>query len=139
MDAEAAACPHCEKVIDPRPRRSRKCPHCREPVVVRKGALLTASDAAALDQEKPAPQSEPSPPEPAPRLARFKAFRSALSTWDTLFAEAAEFVTEVGPERLITISHSADEGEGVVTVWYWEGPEWDGIGAAPAEPSPEDH
>jgi hypothetical protein len=121
MDAEPAVCPHCDKVIEPRPRRGRKCPHCGEPIVVRKGALL------APDQKPSAPLSE----EPPPRLARFKVFRSALDTWDTLFAEAAEFVTAIGPERLITISHSADEGEGLVTVWYWDGPEWDGIGEVP--------
>jgi hypothetical protein len=45
MDADAAACPYCAKVIEPRPRRKRKCPHCREPVVVRQGALLTTADA----------------------------------------------------------------------------------------------
>src|SRR5947207_2196945 len=82
----------------PLPRRGRKCPHCREPVVVRKAALLTPANAAALDQKKSAPPSD-APPEPAPRLAHFKVFRSALNTWDTLFAEAAEFVTEVGPDR----------------------------------------
>jgi hypothetical protein len=133
MDAEPATCPHCDQVIEPRPRRARKCPHCREPIVVRKGALVTPADATAPDQKKPAPPAQ----EPLPRLARFKVFRSGLSTWDTLFAEAAEFVSQVGPDRLITISHSADEGEGVVTVWYWEGPEWDGLGAAPVEPSAE--
>src|SRR5262249_52352075 len=100
--------------------------------------LLTAADAEALGGKGPAPQGEPPPPEPPPRLARVKTFRSALSTWDTLFAEAAEFVTQVGPDRLITISHSADEGEGVIAVWYWEGPEWDGMGAAPAESPPRD-
>ena len=37
-----------------------------------------------------------------------------------LFAEAAAFASEVGPKRLIGISHS--EGvyvRTVVTVWYW--------------------
>jgi hypothetical protein len=130
MDAEPAACPYCAKIIEPRPRRNRKCPHCREPVVLRRGALLRADDVQALDEKKSAPQEEPAAPEPAPRVARFKTFRSTLTPWESLFAEAAEFVSEVGPERLITVSHSADNGEGVVTVWYWEGPEWGGIGAA---------
>jgi hypothetical protein len=131
MDAETAACPYCEKVIEPRPRRNRKCPHCREPLVVRKGAILTTDAAKAVDQKK----EEPPPAESAPRFARFKMFRSSLTTWESLFAEAAEFAAQVGPERLISVSHSADNGEGVVAVWYWEGPEWDGLG----EPEGKDH
>jgi hypothetical protein len=135
MDAATAACPYCAKVIEPRPRRNRKCPHCREPVVLRQGALLTAADAKALDQEPaPAPQAEPAGDE-TPCFARFKMFRSALSTWDTLFAEAAEFASQMGPERLISVSHSSDNGEGIVTVWYWDGPQWGGLGA-PAEEEP---
>jgi len=130
MDANTAACPYCTKVIEPRPRRKRKCPHCREPVVVRQGALLTAADAQALDQKQAEPQQEPE----APRFARFRIFRSALTTWESLFVEAAEFATEMGPERLITVSHSSDNGEGVITVWYWDGPEWGGLGAPPEQP-----
>jgi hypothetical protein len=126
MDADTAACPHCAKVIEPRPRRNRKCPHCREPLVVRKGALLTPAASQTVDQKK----EEVPPAEETPRFARFKVFRSSLTTWEALFAEAAEFATWLGPERLITVSHSADNGEAVVAVWYWEGPEWDGLGAA---------
>jgi hypothetical protein len=131
MDAEPAACPHCAKVIEPRPRRNRKCPHCREPVVLRQGALLTAADARALDEGRAAADQPAA--DATPRVARFKMFRSGLTPWESLFAEAAEFVTEVGPDRLITVSHSADGGEGVVAVWYWEGPEWGGVGAPPDE------
>jgi hypothetical protein len=61
------------------------------------------------------------------RLAvRFKKFRGTMVSWDELFAEAAEFAATLGRERLITISHSADNSDGVVTVWYW---------AASAEPA----
>lgn len=125
MDADSATCPHCAKVIEPRPRRNRKCPHCREPLVVRQGALLTPAAAQTVEQKK----EEAPPAEETPRFARFQVFRSSLTTWEALFAEAAEFATRLGPERLITVSHSADNGEGVVAVWYWEGPEWDGLGA----------
>ncbi len=52
------------------------------------------------------------------RLA-YKYFRGTLSTWDQLFSEAAQFATEVGSDRVVGISHSADSGDGVVTVWYW--------------------
>jgi hypothetical protein len=33
-----------------------------------------------------------------------------------LFRESADFATEIGPDRVLSISHSSD---GVVTVWYW--------------------
>jgi hypothetical protein len=56
----------------------------------------------------------------------FKVFRSGTSTWQTLFAEAAAFATQISPERLINISHSEDDNDGVVTVWYWD-----------SEPEPE--
>lgn len=51
---------------------------------------------------------------------RFRVFRSILKSWESMFQEVADFATEVGPERLISISHSEDHGDGVVTVWYWE-------------------
>lgn len=44
-----------------------------------------------------------------------------LSSWDQLFQEAAEFASEIGPDRLINISHSADAGDGVIAIWYWSG------------------
>ena len=58
----------------------------------------------------------------------FKAFRSGWSSWEALFQEAANFASEVGRDRLISISHSEDQNEGVVAVWYWtgEGDEDDG-------------
>ena len=52
------------------------------------------------------------------RLA-YKYFRGTFASWDDLFGEAAQFATQVGPERVVSISHSADRGNGVVTVWYW--------------------
>lgn len=54
---------------------------------------------------------------------RFKKFRGTMASWDDLFSRAAEFATEVGRDRLVTISHSADHSDGVVTVWYWAGPD----------------
>ena len=50
---------------------------------------------------------------------RFKMFRGTMATWEQLFAEAAAFATTIGRERLITISHSEDQHDGVVAVWYW--------------------
>lgn len=50
----------------------------------------------------------------------YEVFRGTFQSWNQLFQEAAEFSSSIGPERLISISHSADRSEGVVTVWYWE-------------------
>jgi hypothetical protein len=52
----------------------------------------------------------------------FKTFRGTFKSWKQLFTEAAEFATGIGKDRLITISHSADHSEGVITVWYWGHP-----------------
>ena len=57
-----------------------------------------------------------------------KYFRSSFTSWESLFAEAAEFASTITPDRLISISHSADRGTGVVAVWYWD----EGDGADPA-------
>jgi formylmethanofuran dehydrogenase subunit A len=51
---------------------------------------------------------------------QFKSYRGTLSSWNTLFTQAAEFASTISREKLITISHSADHRDGVVTVWYWE-------------------
>ncbi len=48
----------------------------------------------------------------------FKMFRSTLSSWPTLFQEAADFANSLDEGQLISISHSADHSDGVVTVWY---------------------
>ena len=53
-------------------------------------------------------------------VVRFEMFRGTWSTWESLFAEAADFATGLGPERVISISHSEDQNDGAVTVWYWD-------------------
>jgi hypothetical protein len=47
----------------------------------------------------------------------FKIFRSAFTSWESLFEEAAAFCNRIGPDRVISISHSHDN-VGVVTVSY---------------------
>lgn len=42
-----------------------------------------------------------------------------MTSWEGLFKQVADFATVVGPQRLISISHSEDQNDGVVTVWYW--------------------
>ncbi len=48
----------------------------------------------------------------------FKMFRGRLVTWEELFSKAAEYASNLADERLISISHSAAGGDGVVVVWY---------------------
>ena len=48
-----------------------------------------------------------------------ESFRGTLITWNKLFEQAAEFASKIGREHLISISHSADNSAGLVTVWYW--------------------
>lgn len=49
--------------------------------------------------------------------ARFKIFPGVFKSWEDTCEKVATFVEVVGPERLITVSHTADPG---VVVWYWE-------------------
>ena len=44
-------CPHCNQLLNPPPKRSRKCPECRKPIVVRRGCLLTEAEAAEFDEQ----------------------------------------------------------------------------------------
>jgi hypothetical protein len=63
--------------------------------------------------------------------ATFKHFSSTSQSWTSMFTDAADFASEIGPDRLIGISHSHGGGNessglggsGVVTVWYWEQPQ----------------
>ncbi|MGD9617134.1 MAG: hypothetical protein AB7W06_17300 [Alphaproteobacteria bacterium] len=47
-----SACPHCHKAIDPPPKRSRKCPHCKAHFTVRRGVILTDAQAEAIEAEE---------------------------------------------------------------------------------------
>lgn len=53
---------------------------------------------------------------------RYRLFKSARKSWETLCDEAAAFATTVGKERLINVSVSQADtgGQGVIFVWYWE-------------------
>ena len=57
---------------------------------------------------------------PRKNAVRFEIFRGTLRTWPELFEQASAFATTLGPERLISISHSEDQQDGVIAVWYWE-------------------
>ena len=54
------------------------------------------------------------------REVRFEMFRGGVMTpWAELLAKAAAFAGSLPPDRLISISHSADQLDGIVVVWYW--------------------
>ena len=53
----------------------------------------------------------------------FRHFRATFKSWKDLFQDASDFATEIGRERLISISHSAEGGEGIIVVWYWGRPD----------------
>ena len=50
---------------------------------------------------------------------QFEVFRSSITSWNELFEEASLFATGIGEERVLTITTSADRGDGIVVVWYW--------------------
>ncbi len=62
----------------------------------------------------------------------YQKFKSSFLTWQGLFDQAAEFASQIAPDRLISISHSADNGVGVVAVWYWQE---EGIASGPIDES----
>lgn len=76
------------------------------------GAAATDSEYLEADEEIEQEASHTSKVE-------FRVFRGVLASWEQLFSDAAAFATEIGPLKLVNISHSEDENEGVVTVWYW--------------------
>lgn len=59
----------------------------------------------------------------------YRVFRGTWATWEELFRQAAAFANELGPERVVSISHSEDKDDGVVAVWYWT----HAAGAAPPD------
>ena len=98
---EIGRCPNCSTPIG-RDHPYAWCAQCGNPLpeALRPNARATASG------------------DTGPRVM-FRTFHSSFSSWNDLFAKAAEFATQVGRGRLINIVHSADHNEGVVTVWYW--------------------
>jgi hypothetical protein len=58
------------------------------------------------------------PVKPKPRLT-YRVFRGTWASWEELFNQASEFANQLGPEKVVSISHSEDKDDGVVAVWYW--------------------
>ncbi len=45
-------------------------------------------------------------------VAQYRIFRGTMTTWNTLFTDAAKFATSVGPERVISVAHSETRATG---------------------------
>ncbi len=94
------------------------CKQCGEKLDDRFDSCWRCSSAKAGRQAVGATAKAAAEPAPHWTLA-YRIFRGTLATWDDLFTRAAGFASEIGPERVVNISHSADHSDGVVTVWYW--------------------
>lgn len=54
-------------------------------------------------------------------FVKYRTFKGAFKSWETLLAEASAFASELDPDKLISISQSSALGDWtMVTVWYWK-------------------
>ena len=113
-------CTLCGERIDD---RTPSCWRCSTPRKKGTGKQSAQAVAATLPMPMPATRtaSGSAPPLPAPPWHMcYQVFRAgAFTTWETVFTQAADFATALGPERVISISHSEDQNRAVVTIWYW--------------------
>src|ERR1043166_1132622 len=96
-------CPKCGERIE---KQFDSCWRCSTP---------RRQPPAANPASAPAPAGDPT----VAWRVEYEMFRGTLASWDELFTQAANLATEIGSERMIGISHSEDENDGVVAVWYW--------------------
>ena len=80
------------------------------------GAALRDADGQVIPHD-PIPPRAPTPP-----VVKNRIFRGTFTTWQALLDKAGEFATRVGKDRLISLSHSEDDNDSVVVVWYWGDP-----------------
>jgi len=99
----------------------KRCPKCGE---VSDDNFYTCWKCSAELPELPSPSAAADQVLAVEKLtkprAAFHIIRGEFTTWNMLCQEAAEFVTDVGPQRLISVSHSEDRNDGVIIIWYWE-------------------
>jgi hypothetical protein len=107
------------------------CPKCGEKLEEQFGSCWRCSSLRPAEPAQEPASSGPGGDQPPGWKLSYRFFRGTLATWDDLFTKAAYFATEVGPERVLNISHSVDDADGVVTVWYWE-PKEDAADATPS-------
>ena len=51
---------------------------------------------------------------------KFRKFTAYIKSWETVFQEAADFASSVGREQVVSVSHSEDHNEAIITVWFWD-------------------
>jgi hypothetical protein len=91
------------------------CPKCQERIEDQFDSCWKCATPKATLPPR-AGEGEDAPPK---RRLAYRMFRGTWATLEELFDQAAEFANELGSERVLNISHSADRNDGVVTVWYW--------------------
>jgi hypothetical protein len=74
-----------------------------------------SSSGTVVVWERPADDGEPGPP----RWMRYWFVRSSMRPWEALLDDAARFASGLRPGQLYGITHSADNSDGVVAVWFW--------------------
>ena len=107
-------CPKCNAEVDTDFEVCWSCGRARDGTEVSQPELPVG----AIQAEPPPAQAQKESEETARRVS-FRIFRSHWQSWEELFDQAADFASTLGPGRLISISHSEDDNEGVVTVWFW--------------------
>ncbi len=115
-------CPHCFKTIDPPPERSRKCPHCREQIVMRLKHLRTPEQAKAPDEARRAEskrkheefqESQRLHVESRPRVQRLIDDNQPCPERDArLFLRYIEFASDDQKERAIRLICTGEFEEG---------------------------
>ena len=95
------------------------CTKCGERIEDQFDSCWRCSSPRGAAEATAAPEIEADTTKAQKWVMAHRTFRGTFTTWNDLFSEAAEFATELGPERVVSISHSADSSDGVVVVWYW--------------------
>ena len=66
------------------------------------------------------PEAKADPVAPPKWRVCCRFFESSMDSWSSMFSDAAAFATEIGRDKVINISHSADHHRGCVAVWFWQ-------------------
>jgi hypothetical protein len=108
-----------ELVARPAARGRWKCATCGELLDPQFDTCWRCSTPRATPGARPGLSSSDTKAPGVNWRVEYRMFRGTFATWANLFDQAASFAAEIGRERLIGISHSEDNGDGVVAVWYW--------------------
>jgi hypothetical protein len=108
-----------ELAAQPAARGRWKCEKCGEVLDPQFDACWRCSTPRGTSGAEPSPGASDTQPPGVNWRVEYRMFRGTLKTWEDLFDEAAGFASEIGRKRLIGISHSEDDNDGVVAVWYW--------------------